>query len=141
MLDETSKKSAIRPLHVLKMKRFAANSIVSPVACLEQYITVSDSFRIQNSSTLFLGLKPPHDEMGASTIARWIKCILKSAGVYIVNFSAHSTRSASKASAAGIPIEKILLAGSWSSESVFNRFYRKKTDTFNLTETILLSNS
>lgn len=131
------------PLHVLKLKRFATNSILCRVACLERYITVSDPFRNQNSSTLYLGLKSPHHEIGASTIARWIKSILQSAGVDIAIFSAHSTRSASssKASAAGVPIEKIILAGSWPSESVFNRYYRRETVSINLTETILDTNS
>ncbi|KAK4037959.1 hypothetical protein OUZ56_029982 [Daphnia magna] len=42
-------------------------------------------------------------------------------------FSEHSTRgaAASKAFASGIPVERILKAGNWATESVFSKHYQR----------------
>ena len=62
-----------------------------------------------------------------STIARWLKSILETAGVDTSIFNAHSVRgaSASKAANMGITTNDILKAADWSSESVFQKFYHK----------------
>ena len=54
-----------------------------------------------------------------STVSRWIREILKEAGVGVDVFKGHSTRSAStsKACLSGISVTDILSRGSWSNES------------------------
>ncbi|CAC5405659.1 unnamed protein product [Mytilus coruscus] len=66
--------------------------------------------------------------VACATIARWIKTVLKLAGIDADMFKAHSTRAASTSAAflAGMPIKDILKAAGWSNESVFGRFYQKK---------------
>ena len=44
---------------------------------------------------MLLGFQKPHDEISSPTIARWIKTILKDAGIDTKVFQAHSSRSAS----------------------------------------------
>ena len=52
--------------------------------------------------------------------------ILDKAGIS-VDYTGHSTRAASTSANAGVPTEIILAAADWSSASVFNRHYYKKT--------------
>ena len=102
-------------------------SLACPVACLSAYLIRSYDFRSQiHGRTLFLGLKSPHKSVGASTVACWIKEVLANSGIDVDMFSAHSTRgaAASKAFSAGVPVERILKTGGWSSESVFSRHYK-----------------
>ena len=58
--------------------------------------------------------------VSTSTISRWLKEMLRMAGIN--NFTAHSTRAASTSAAKS---KDILKAGNWSRESTFNRFYNK----------------
>ncbi|KAK2555415.1 hypothetical protein P5673_023060 [Acropora cervicornis] len=88
----------------------------------------------------------PHHAVSASTIRRWIKSMLKRAGVDTSKFGAHSvtllfmrysrsTRAASSPAAkeAVVPIMDILGTGGWSSERTFARHYSvsiKKENNF-----------
>ena len=53
--------------------------------------------------------------------------VLRSSGVNLDTFSAHSCRSAStsKAAASGVSLERILMVGQWSTLSTFYDYYRK----------------
>jgi hypothetical protein len=77
--------------------------------------------------TLFLRLKAPNKSVGASTVARWIMEVLTNSGIDVNLFSAHSTRgaAASKEFASEIPVERILKAGNWATESVFSRHFQR----------------
>ncbi|KZS10284.1 Uncharacterized protein APZ42_025294 [Daphnia magna] len=99
-----------------------ANKDLCPVDCLGFYIYITSPLRNpRNISSLLISLIEPHLPVSPSTVAHWIKRLLKDAGVNTAVFSAHSTRGAdsSKASDCGVPIKDILSAGSWSSESTF----------------------
>jgi len=127
-------------LHVLSIARLQSNLTLCPVACLERYIVLTDPFRKGSlSGTLFLSIRSPHGPIGASTIGHWIKKFLSSAGVDISIYSAHSTRgaAASKASSSGVPVERILSAGRWASESVFSRHYRREPESTNVADAVL----
>ena len=82
-------------------------------------------------TTLFIGVSKPHKSVCSSTIARWLKLLLGKAGVDTNIFKAHSVRSASASAVAvaGVTIPDILKAADWSSEAVFQKFYRKPTRT------------
>jgi len=139
-LSKPRKSQRRSPLHVHSLKRISPPSIICPVACLETYDGISKSLRNPTVSySCFLSLKPPHCPVGASTLARWIKEILREAGIDTSIYSAHSTRgaSASKAASAGIPVESILKSGSWSSESVFARHYRRPIDSPSVAQAVL----
>ena len=99
------------------------------VAVLEEYLKRTQSWRSNASKTqLLLSYVKPHVEVQSSTISRWLKEILKEAGIDIKIFRGHSTRSASssKAGLAGISTDEILKRGSWSNESTWQKFYNKE---------------
>ena len=81
-------------------------------------------FREQESK-LFLTYQKPYHAVSASAISRWIKCMLKQAGIDTTKFGAHNTWAASSSAAnqAGAPIMDILSTGGWSSERTFARHY------------------
>lgn len=86
-----------------------------------------------------MSLKAPYRSVSANTLSRWIRSILKSAGIDTTVFGAHSTRgaAASKAFAGGASTDSILRAGHWASESTFARFYRRETIGSSLASSIL----
>ncbi|KZS06472.1 Uncharacterized protein APZ42_030056 [Daphnia magna] len=129
------------PLKSFTLKRMDAESLSCPVACMSTYLIRSYDFRSQvYGNRLLLGLKPPHKSVGASTVARWIKEILASAEINTKMFSAHSTKgaAASKAFAAGIPVERILKAGGWAAESVFFKALSRPGEADHLYKAILV---
>ena len=72
---------------------------------------------------------------------RWIKDALHMAGVNTEVFSDHSTRSASTswAAAKGIPINDILKAANWSSQTTFEQYYFRPTTSATYARMILQS--
>ena len=62
----------------------------------------------------------------SATIARWLKQVLREAGVSD-EFSAHSTRATAVSIAfdKGVSVSDIMKTADWSSESVFKKFYYK----------------
>lgn len=130
------------PLKSFYYSKFA-NKDLCPVDCLGFYIYITSPLRNpRNMSSLLISLIEPHLPVSPSTVAHWIKRLLKDAGVNTAVFSAHSTRGAdsSKASDCGVPIKDILSAGSWSSESTFGRFYRRQS-SLNLVSNSIFSRS
>ena len=94
-----------------------------PVATLKAYEERTVPVR-GTESKLFLALIKPFKAVMSSTIARWLKSLLESAGVDTSVFNAHSRRGASSTAAAnmGITTNDILKVADWSSESVFQGF-------------------
>ena len=68
-----------------------------------------------------------HKQVVPSTISGRLRNVLKSSGINVSLFTAHSTRSAttSKASASGWSVIEILERGTWSNMSTWQRFYKK----------------
>ena len=94
---------------------------------LRHYELVTSPFRSEDQQELFLAIVNPHRPVASCTIARWLKCVLKDAGIDVSMFSAHSVRGASSSAAAmaGVTTNDILRAADWSIDSVFRRFYYK----------------
>lgn len=82
---------------------------------------------------LLISFVKPHKPVTAATIARWIKTVLKAAGIDMSIFTAHSTRSAatSAAARASVPITTILDTAGWFNCNTFNKFYNKPVTTRN----------
>ena len=98
-----------------------------PVRTLQQYLTRTVNWRESaGKSNLFLSLNKPHHPVTSATIARWLKQVLREAGV-AENFSAHSTRATAVSVAfdKGVPISDIMKTADWSSDSVFKKYYYK----------------
>ena len=101
-----------------------------PVEVIKSYISMTKEWRVGNSgrSSLFISHISPHDPIGTSSIARWIKDLLDLSGVDISVFQAHSVRGAasSKALMKGLSVKEILNKGNWSRESTWQKFYNRE---------------
>jgi hypothetical protein len=71
------------------------------------------------------------------TVARWLKYVLRLAGIQ--QYAAHSYRGAglSHAFAKGVTIDQIVQAGDWTNATTFNRFYNRPPSSSNVPLTIL----
>lgn len=115
------------PLKVFTIKRILDYQ-VDPVSCAERYLELTEKLRDQSDSKhLFIGSVRPHRPGVGSTVVGWIMSQLQEGGIDKQTFSAHSTRRAatSKAAVMGAPIQSIIRAAYWSSESTFFKFYRR----------------
>ena len=96
---------------------------------------------------LFIGITKPYAPVQACTIARWVKTVLKDAGINTSVFTAHSTRSASTSAAmsGGASLQKsypkltghhlVLFISTISDHSHFQLFHRlflRKLQTYML---------
>ena len=96
------------------------------MSALDKYLNRTKEWRrVNNETQLLLSYIRPHRQVVSSTISGWLKKVLKSSGIDVSLFTAHSTRSAttSKASASGLSMIEILERGTWSSKSTWKRFY------------------
>ena len=103
-----------------------------PYTALQFYIKATHELRGEPRKTqLLIGQIKPHKEVVKSTIAGWLKLLLKKSGINTKIFTAHSFRSASssKASLGGISIQDILKTGNWTNSSVWQKFYHKPINT------------
>ncbi|XP_064485977.1 uncharacterized protein LOC135398504 [Ornithodoros turicata] len=100
--------------------------LLCPVRSLESYIARTLPYRAGHSQIL-LTTQKPFQPASRDTVANWLKRTLDLAGVDTSVFKAHSTRGAatSKAQGKGVPIAEILEVADWSSDTTFNRFYRR----------------
>ena len=126
----TKGKKGSCPLQV-PLKTFHQNHSPCVVNCLKAYIDrTSDRRKVNGKQTenqLLLGTVKPYVEVVSSTVARWLKNVMKDAGIDVSIFKGHSVRSAStsKAAAQGFPVMEIMGRANWSSASTFKTFYHK----------------
>ena len=107
---------------------FRHDVALCPVTALDAYLNARE--KLENAALhdeLFICYRKPRLPATKDTLARWVKMVLHSSSVYLDTYSAHSCRSTStsKAAATGVPLEKILMAGQWSTSSTFYTVYRK----------------
>ncbi len=90
------------------MPKYDVDADVCPYACLEEYLLRTKPARTDDY--LLVSFIKPHKAVGAQTVARWIKSVLKDAGIDIAIFKPHSSRHAASTAAfdAKIPIDDIL---------------------------------
>lgn len=121
------KTSAInRSQPVLTLPYFRENSSLCVASILKKYLNRTQHIRLQNDSKLF---KKPNHPATSQTISRWIKSVLKSSGIDISKYTAHSTRhaSTSKAARSGVNIDTIKNTAGWTKKSeTFNKFYNNR---------------
>ena len=72
----------------------------------------------------------PHREVNTQTISRWIKTLMRMAGVKDV-FSGHSVRhaSTSKAKHLGVGLQTIMKTAFWKNALNFKQFYYRTIET------------
>lgn len=117
-------------LHVqpLEIKKYPVDNKVCLVTTLLHYLERTKDIRQTNN--LFISTVPPFNTVTKSTVARWVKVLMKKSGVDIDQFGAHSCRAASTSAAAakGVPIDTIMKSAGWSSAKTFCRFYKKNVE-------------
>ena len=122
-LKQTRKGKHLAPLEFLA---FPQNNKLCVVSVLKEYVRRTKDVR-GSETKLLLSHQKPHKHVSKDTLARWLRDVLSKAGVDTQQFGAHSTRAVSTSAAAtcGVPVDVLLRAAGWSSESTFSRFYKK----------------
>ena len=107
-----------KPVTTFFFPSFPPDPGICPVTTLKAYEERTAPMR-GTETRLFLAFIKPYRAITSSTIARWLKSLLDSAGIDTSVFNAHSVRGASSTTAAnlGITTNDILKAADWSSES------------------------
>ena len=107
----------------------ASGEELCPVKSLKHYLDLTKNARgNEGSEKLFLSHLKPNKSVGCDSIRRWLKEALKDAGIDTAMFQGHSIRAAtsSKAAVRGMSVKEILGMGSWSKNSVWQKFYNKE---------------
>lgn len=122
---KTSRPGVKNPVVILH--KFDQRPKLCVFSTLKVYLKQTESIR-EKEPYLFISYKKPHKVVGTQTLARWIKAIMKKAGINTEMFTAHSTRhaSTSAAFARGLSINLIKENVGWSKKSeVFARHYNR----------------
>lgn len=116
-----------RPGHsnlVINVCRYAEESIICPVACLDEYVNRTKVLR-ETQDELFISFAKPYKSVSVQTIARWLTLTLSACGINKF-YTAHSTRAASTSKAASATdINTVLHMAGWASARTFAKFYNK----------------
>lgn len=105
--------------------RFPNRPNICAYTQLALYIERSKPLRTVDCTKLFITTTRPYKNASKATIGNWIKHILQICG--LKDFAPHSLRGASTSAAAArnMPVDQILEAAGWSSESTFRKFYNR----------------
>ena len=98
---------------------------------VREYIARTEELRRPEDSQLFISWAT-HRPVSSTSLARWLKLALISAGIDANTFGAHSYRGASlsDAYAKGVSIPQIMKAGDWTTSKTFFKHYNTpSTDT------------
>ena len=120
LLKQSRKGKHLAPLEFLA---FPQNEKLCIVSVLNEYLRMTKEIRGEENK-LLLSYQAPHKPVSRNTLARWLRQVLNGAGVDTAQFSTHSSRAASTSAAlsSGVPVDVVLRAAGWSSESTFTRF-------------------
>ena len=111
----------------IKLKAYAPDRRICITTVLSECIAQRNRRCSQDCTQLFITTQKPYRAAAASTIARWVKDVMREAGLDIKKFTPHSIRAASTSAAMrnGIPIDSILATAGWTKESTFRKYYNK----------------
>lgn len=140
-LSELLKHSRRGTLGVVTFKRFEQDDRLCVVNTLREYLFRTKQKR-KNIDYLFVSIRGDHIKVQESTIAGWIKDVMKLSGVDVSVFKPHSVRGAttSKLASLNVPVKSIMEKASWKSQTTFEKFYRKEVVTDKEIENAMLSN-
>ena len=131
-----------RPVPYVLLKSYTPDRRLCVVHTLREYIKRTECLR-KDRESLFISYLKPHTAVTSSTISRWLKTVMRSSGIDISVFKAHSVRSAStsRAKLNSIPIKDILKVAGWTNAETFAHYYQRdiqKSDSY--ADSILSSN-
>ena len=112
-----------RPCFVITLPSETEKDCLHTVDTLKLYLRKTRSIR--KDPQLFLSCRPPYKAVTTDTLARWIRSVMKDAGIDISVFGAHSVRGASASFALqqNVPIDSVLQCGDWSCLNTFSKHY------------------
>ncbi len=140
-LDHTDLKQGRKNFKVqpLRLKKYAPNKHLCVYHYLSSYLNRTLDMRGQLKS-VFITTRRPFTTPSADSVSRWVKKVLRHAGINTAIYGAGSTRAAStsKADRMGLSIDQILQAGGWTRTSTFQTYYNKPLKSNNtFAETVL----
>lgn len=111
---------------IISLRAFPSKKALCVCHTLNEYLDRTKDLR-KLETRLFVSFQKPHKAIGTNSVGRWIKEVLKKAGIDTEIFKAHSTRTAATSAAKfnSVPIDEILKTAGWSNENVFTKFYDK----------------
>ena len=114
-------------LDMIRLKAYPKDKNLCIVSIITEYLRRTKILR--NSEKLLISTIKPLNPVSRSTVSRWIKLVMKKAGIDSA-FKPHRTRAAatSKAMLHGIPLETFIKTAGWSNSSVFAKYYNKPID-------------
>lgn len=105
-------------------------------SAVTEYLKRTQTIRGE-SNCFFISYVKPFGSVTSSTISRWIRSVMASAGIDCEKYKAHSVRcaSSSKALSCNVPIDNILKVAGWTNAQTFAQYYHKKLDDSSVTFT------
>ena len=88
-----------KPPPCLEIREYSDDEELCVVACINEYLERSAPWRTQGQDQLLLSHMRPYNEAQSSTIANWLKLVLKMAGIDTSLYKDHSCRLASTSKA------------------------------------------
>jgi hypothetical protein len=116
-----------KPLHEVTLQKYCKSELCV-LRTLFEYIRRTKERR--QSQRLLVSFKT-FKQVSTSTLARWLKTVLVSAGINTSVFKAHSYCGAATSTAfhGGVSLQQILKTADWKSAGTFHKFYyRQVTD-------------
>ena len=103
-------------------KQLIDEEITKLQTTLAEYILHTEKLR--SSSKLFFSFIRPHKPVTTSSIGKWIKSVLSSAGIDTLVFKAHSVRGAAVTNVyiKGVPVAEMLCTADWTNERTFRKY-------------------
>ena len=126
-LKQTRPGKHLAPLELLD---FPEEPALSVTLHLQEYLQRTNSYRGEHTQLLLSYVKP-FKPVSKATLSRWIKEVLKSAGIDTEKYAPHSTRAAStsKCRSKGLQMDEIMKTAGWTNAGTFARFYSKPVET------------
>ena len=117
------------PGEPITYQKFPDDEQLCILSCLREYLDRRyELVQMQEiTDKLLITHRKPHHAAHKDTVARWLKEILKDAGIDTTRFTAHTYRAASSSflHEQQLPIDEILKRGQWTQKSTFLKYYRK----------------
>ena len=132
LLTEPSKNysSTYNDCQLFDIHRFPQDCRICPYIALTFYIRRTKQSRRTNS--LFIVSNGDGTPASSTTLARWVRLVMQSAGIDTTIFKAHSTRAAAMSAAYNhyIPLGEILASAKWKISSTFYKYYCRQVEHF-----------
>ncbi len=133
-----------RPREQIIFNEYTIDVRLCVVQALKQYFKVTQTLR-GTEQQFFIKTQRPYSAVTVQTLAKWVKTVMKNAGIDTTKYSAHSARAATASIAveSEVPVDVLLKAVGWSNANTFATFYKKsivKEPRRQLAEAVLQGN-